>query len=430
VKTSPVKSTLRKAAFLFIVAGLLQGCGQSSSGFKDMASQTQNEICRAPVEKKSFFQNLVSTKVHASNEPHVLRERNVKVDVGSMRSALLRNQHSKILLDLFEDTSASVKVESLSQEKDQTLTMTGHLVDEPQSSVTLVFRKQTVVGNLSSANAVYEIHASSDQTHLVQEIEPSDNSEECEAVESPEPRNLMTIENSETPSAIEALPVIDMLVAYTPSAKAKAGGKDAIEATIRMGIADTNRAYLDSGVSLSVRLVGTMELTQDETTNYSQDLTSLKSKTDGRWDQVHAERTRLGADQVTVVAVYPGNSVAGIGYISAVKSSAFTIVKISAFRMFTFSHELGHNIGLNHSDGFQNISGGFRTIMAYGTQPRIRRFSHPNIPYNKFLTGDVDHNSALILNSYGKYVASFASSIVPITDVTPPEAPALPIDCQ
>ena len=169
-----------------------------------------------------------------------------------------------------------------------------------------------------------------------------------------------------------------------------------------------------------MRLVGTLALKQNDSGNFSSDLSALKSKTDGKWDEVHAERTRLGADQVTVVGNYPGGSVAGIGYIGATASSAFTVVKRSMFSQYTFTHELGHNIGLQHSDGYVNSTGAFRTIMAYGSVPRILRYSSSTLTYKSYATGNSSHNSAAILNANGKMTASLVATKIttnPSTDI-------------
>jgi hypothetical protein len=178
-------------------------------------------------------------------------------------------------------------------------------------------------------------------------------------------------------------------------------------ALIQMGIADTNTAFAGSGVNLKVRLVGTMETFSNETSNMSNDLSSLRSTTDSKWNEVHAERRRLAADQVSLIGAYQNYSTpGGIGYVNSTASTAFTIVKSRYFKYFTFGHELGHNIGLRHSDGYVNSTGRFRTIMAYGSEPRIRRYSNPLINYNGYLTGDSDQNSSAILNARGGITAA------------------------
>lgn len=197
-----------------------------------------------------------------------------------------------------------------------------------------------------------------------------------------------------------------------------AGGSDAIKALIQMGVADSNKAYQTSGVNLSLRLVGTIAVTQAES-SFTSDLTALKSTSDGKWDAVHAERTRVGADLVALVAYYSNSSTAGIGYVGSTYSSGFSITKTTAFKQFSFTHELGHNIGLKHEDGYENSSGKFRTVMAYGTYTRIARFSNPAIDYNGYATGTSSNNSAAKINANGARIAALATSVVQSENPTP-----------
>jgi hypothetical protein len=209
-------------------------------------------------------------------------------------------------------------------------------------------------------------------------------------------------------------PVVDMLVAYTPAAREHQGGKAAIEALIQMGVADTNQAFRDSGVGLQVRLVGMMETAQNESSDLNGDLTALRGTNDGKWDEIHTMRKRLGADQVTLVAAYLSNSsAAGIGYVNATASSAFTIMRDTYFRQYTLAHEFGHNLGLNHSDGLESSAGRFRTIIAYGSYPRIRRYSNPALSYNGYPTGDATHNESKILNTNATRGANLVATVVP-----------------
>lgn len=290
-----------------------------------------------------------------------------------------------------------------------------------------------VIANINPMQSThYKITYAGNGVHSIQEANDTGGDDEASclaetSLQAPAEENDAAIPDGsadEGSQAVAATPVIDMLVAYTPTARTGAGGDSAIKALIETGIANTNKAFTDSGVNLKVRLVGTLALTQNETGNWSSDLSALSSKTDGKWDAVHAERTRLGADQVTVVGEFPGSSVAGIGYIKAGSGTAFTVVKRSAFSQYTFSHELGHNVGLQHSDGYVNSSAGFRTIMAYGSVPRILRYSNPSIAYKSSATGSSASNSASILNANGKTTANLvatkvADTVTEIPVVTP-----------
>jgi hypothetical protein len=410
---------------LVVICGLAQGCNPNAGGSSGSASTPvsgqENQICSvAMADQPSFFEDVDSATSDPANEPeHALRNRHVKVNVESLKTAL-ETAKGPLRMDLFNDKQLNVQVEQVEKISDKNVVMTGHLNNDLQNTVTMVVRDDVVVANFHKDDSRYEIQYRGNGTHSIHEFS-AEGSEDCLTAEPPEPRVDEPIDSG----AAVGKPVIDMLVAYTPAAKTQVGGLTAIKALIQMGIADTNRAFQSSGVNLSARLVGTMQVSRNDTNNFSADLSRLANRGDGFWDEVHAERARLGADQVTMVGVYPNNGVNGIGYIKASASSAFTVVKTSAFGAYSFSHELGHNVGLNHSDGMQSASGRFRTIMAYGSYPRIPRFSNPNLTYNGYTTGASNHNSARLLNTYGSYAANLVGARVPMSagDViyTPPK---------
>jgi hypothetical protein len=428
-----LKSSVSILSSLFLSAQLI-ACQQGGSSAADAAPAGANpdtKTCSMTLAHKSYFEEVQSTTaLKDPSEPKAVRERSVKVDIAAMKTDLLAGA-SSLYLDLFNDKSIQVKVDRIQKKSKDQIVMTGRIADDPLSSVSLAIENNVVISNIHATSGNnYNIIYRGQGVHDIQEnssVEPEEENENsCLAIPAPEAalqESSINDSQSTEQKALAATPVIDMLVAYTPAALANAGSVDAIKATIETGIADTNTAFQGSGVNLSVRLVGIMALKQDETTDYSADLVALKGKTDGRWDEVHAERERLGADQVTVVGNYPNNSVWGIGYTSAGATSAFTTVKLYAFRIFTLSHELGHNIGLQHSDGYVNTSGNFRTIMAYGSQPRIRRYSNPSLAYNGFQTGTSSNNSVSILNANASRFANLVASKVPSTTVDVPVTP-------
>jgi hypothetical protein len=409
------KQNIRKKSsnvmpLILVVGFLLQGCGKAAqnSTTSNSDASTADQMCMIPTDEPSYFEEVQgATSIPENDGVPPRRFRNVKANVLALQKSLLSGRRT-LRLDLFEDKAVTVAIEKVQKVSSQNLVMTGHILGQDLSAVTLVIDKGVVIANVHpSQGSRYSIEYQADGTHSIQEREDGD-SEQCEAVEAPQ---VNEDDQTEDSMATAANKTIDMLVAYTPGARAKAGGTAAIQATIQMGIADTNKAFANSGVGLSVRLAGTMEVRQNDTNNFNADLNSLTSKTDGRWDEVHAERARLGADQVTMVGTFTGNGVAGIGWIKSTSSTAFSVVKISAFNIYSFTHELGHNIGLQHSDGYVN-SGHFRTIMAYGSVPRILRFSSPSLAYNGLRTGDSSHNSSSKLNLYGgKTAALFASKL-------------------
>lgn len=426
---------MKKVGILSVLlsAGLLQACAPSSSGDAGGTPVTE-QFCSASLDASPFFTDAPVANNKADKKG--LRQRSVSVDIKALKKAL-RQKNKQVNLDLFHDQNVPVVIEDVTTDADQNVVVTGKIQDDENSAVTLAVQDDVVVGHIhKGTGSVYEISYQGTGVHSIDEMQDLED-HECVAESAPavaeDVEATATTEQTEEVFALAATPMIDMLVVYTPAAASKAGGASAIKALIQTGIADTNKAFANSGVNLTVRLVGVMAMSQNESGDFSSDLGKLQGKTDGKWDSVHAERTRLGADQVTLVGSYPNNSVAGIGYIKSSASTAFAIAKVSAFSAYTFTHELGHNIGLQHSDGYVNSSGGFRTVMAYGSYPRIRRFSNPSLTYNGYKTGDSDQNSSSKLNNYGGSTSALLAMKVPLdtgNTGTPTETPSVPSETQ
>jgi hypothetical protein len=320
---------------------------------------------------------------------NVLKRLSQEVIVGEQKQI-----NRKLKLNVFADEDITVLLDQVEKLSDENIIFTGQIAGDLDSAVTLVMNHGAMAANIRHSDKMesYEIRTVGN-FHSVA-LRTDEESSSCEEVEHEEE---VADNTSEDTTQTIVTPRIDILGAYTPNARIKYGGKAGIVALIQMGVADTNRAFADSGINLRARLAGTLEVKTNETGNWSNDLYSLSSKSNSKLNEVHTERARLGADQTTLVATYPGSSVAGIGYINSTAATAFTIVKNTAFSQFTFSHELGHNLGLRHTDGYVNSSGRFRTIIAYGSYPRIRRYSSPSLLYNGYRTGDSAHNETNII---------------------------------
>ena len=135
--------------------------------------------------------------------------------------------------------------------------------------------------------------------------------------------------------------VIDVAVFHTAAARVAAGEPDGIDAVIDLYIAETNRAFEESGVRTRVALVAREEVDYTETDEYDKDIDRLRNPSDGHLDGVHAVRDRVGADLVhLIVAELDVCGVAELG-------GAFGITRHGCGGR-TFAHELGHNLGLHH----------------------------------------------------------------------------------
>ncbi|HEV8293545.1 MAG TPA: hypothetical protein VGP94_16535, partial [Tepidisphaeraceae bacterium] len=96
-------------------------------------------------------------------------------------------------------------------------------------------------------------------------------------------RKSKTQKQDRSPFAIEPLEsrqllsasVIDLLVAYTTSAKTAAGSTNAIQSQIAKSVADANQVLANSLIDVTLRLVRTEEIAYGESGSLATDLGRL-----------------------------------------------------------------------------------------------------------------------------------------------------------
>jgi hypothetical protein len=225
------------------------------------------------------------------------------------------------------------------------------------------------------------------------------------------------------------------MVVWTPSARTAVGGTAAqIQSLVDTAVANANAAYTNSGVPAHLRVVYSGEVAFTETaSSISGDLSKLTTNGDGVLDAVHSLRTQYGADVVTLIGkgYASGSGACGVGYLmTSVSSSfaayAFNVVDQScAAGYLSYAHEVGHNEGVQHDPanagsapsypyayGYQDPSGAFRTVMAYGSATRVPYFSSPNVLYNGRPTGvaNAQDNARALTNNVATVSAFRAST--------------------
>jgi len=112
---------------------------------------------------------------------------------------------------------------------------------------------------------------------------------------------------------------------------------------------------------------------------------------------------------------------------------------------YSFGHEIGHNLGLNHDRGTKNTCGGsgynygyrdpegsFRTTLAYDCRTdqcdnnaasgctRIKRYSTPDRTYNGKVLGTADANNVRAINDVRVAVAGYKTHV---TELSPSVSP-------
>jgi len=212
----------------------------------------------------------------------------------------------------------------------------------------------------------------------------------------------------ESPAAVT--PVVDVAVMYNGELVDVWGGNAAMLARIAYLEALTNQAYADTGMDVAIRVVAA-QLVEYSLRNDNSD--ALRDLTGPTALPIHVEakrlRTQYGADLVKLMRNFDRSTQnsCGVGWLGGYQGSAFeerdgySVTSDHGYRgdncgEFTFSHELGHNLGAHHdiettegdygaypySRGHRetlDAASGFATVMAYTTGPQVRigRFSNP-----------------------------------------------------
>ena len=225
-----------------------------------------------------------------------------------------------------------------------------------------------------------------------------------------------------------------MLVVYTPAARRSVGN---IAGVIDLAIGETNNALSRSGIDGHLRLARSAQVAYDEGgTDCEVVLRRATNRADGHMDQVHAMRDAVNADLVALLVDSTVTGCAGAAWLMYQNSTSertygfsLTVAKWANAPSYTFTHEIGHNLGAGHdtyapksnglfsySHGYTSLSGRWFTVMAYNDEcddadvecSRILAFSNPTRG-----TGTAAADNARTLRQTAPTVASYYATPPP-----------------
>lgn len=215
---------------------------------------------------------------------------------------------------------------------------------------------------------------------------------------------------------------INVLVVYPPSVTAAVQD---IDGFITLAVAETNQAYINSGINIQMNLVNSAEIDySEEGQAFGTLLNDLPYLA-----EVGALRENAAAD--VVVMLTTKNDYCGMAYVLPPSAYATAVVNYRcATGYYSFAHEIGHIQGAEHNvedagpttfpygHGYQNTatSPPWRTIMSYPCLttncPRLQYFSNPNINYNGLAMGTPStNNNARVLNETAARIADFRNQL-------------------
>jgi hypothetical protein len=375
----------------------------------------------------------------ASPRPGVVRSRAVQVRLGLIRGArprdaargLLPAPGRRLTLNFFDDVVVHARMARAARQG-RALVWSGKIEGEPLGDVVLA-----VVDGVLSASAVWPGGAYRVRFDGVHHV-----AEQLDDGLFPEGGCFKEVPGGPAPAAETAAvsaddgSLVDVLVVYTPAARAAAGGTSGILSQINLAVAETNTGYSNSNVVQRVRLAGTAEVSYAESGDIGVDLDRITDPADGYMDGVAGLRNTNRADLVSLITETPSSAYCGVAWLMAGNDpgfapNAFSVVELACMTgYYSFGHEMGHNMGLNHarsdptgtgafsySFGYKNPSNVFRTVMAYNCPvncPRILYFSNPTVTYGGNPTGVIDTSpssayNAKSLNNTRVTVANFRS---------------------
>ncbi len=384
------------------------------------------------------FGEAVAPREGASDR-HPTRERPVTVDTGLLSPS---NRAGTVVFNLFDDAVVEATTGRVVERGPGDYTWVGEVGGLGYAVVTV--QHGVVAGRVvDEIGRAFTVTWAGRGTHVVREIDPAGYRPRSTPKPVPDPGGPSLVATARAAGGVTA---VDLLVVFTSRAKIRRGGREAMEALITNAVVETNEAFLQSGIGVELRLVGTRQVRDDETGDSELDLELLTGRNDGRMDEVHQWRDAAGADMVTLIV--DEEDFCGVAWTMDYAAPffdafAFSVVAEDCIDFeATLAHELGHNFGANHerevvaesNPGLIAVfpyafgwylDGEFRTIMAYGSYctpsspgrpnwtgcPFALRFSSSSGEYSGFPTGDADSDNARVINNTAPTVAAFRRAV-------------------
>ncbi|MBL91098.1 MAG: hypothetical protein CMH56_04700 [Myxococcales bacterium] len=404
---------------------------------------SQNTLAaRAPALDNSLewvTQSASKKKSKRSRKARARLTKRFRVNSSSLKSSLRINVNRNNRL------APVVRDQLITKPNSESYTWLGHFEDEPDTLVGMVVNGPVVVGQITSPAGNFRFKPHQDGSYSLVDSETPNMGSDCAAESHADSHDIGPSLGTASPSLIRDN-VISVMVLYTEEAKRGAApwwnnnNPAYIEGEIDLQMNLLQQALTYSWTSAQTQLVHTQEIPLAEDEDAFEDIYAYRSWVQNQMTSsgtpINQLREAHEADLVSLW-VQDGLNACGVGYIGSRSAHdhadyGVTVVDRRCHYKFTFTHELGHNLGLRHDwymddttvpytygHGWVSYYAEQRSMMAYDDAcesagfpcPRINRFSNPDLTYGGYPFGHhYIADNARVLDERWQRVANYRNS--------------------
>lgn len=375
----------------------------------------------------------------------------LRLDAAQFKADMLKDARTDVTLALGDAKTVEAKPSRSVVRAENDLTWYGTVDGAPgipAGDAVLVVRDKNVTGTVRTGTETYQIRALGGGLHAVSKVDPKGlppdhppsfdekTTKPADDGTSGDVNGGAAADHADQPNAAAGTREVEILVAYTPAVDTAVAD---VPGLIRLAVDVTNQSYVNSGVNVRLRLVGTTMVAYAESDSFDTDLGRFRNRTDGHMDDFHNLKDSTGADVAVLFTTNP--EACGLASaIMALPDEAFAAVNHGcAVDNYSFGHEIGHLQGARHDrcvdptdqpyvfgHGYVPPSKTWRTVMAYAnccaSCPRVPYWSNPNVQHQGEATGTTTEDNARVLNTTALTVAGFRGIPVAVADANQPPA--------
>lgn len=321
----------------------------------------------------------VQTKADGQLPPEVFRRRVVEADLAYLQAKVMprvapadagsakrvETSGDAVRLNLFADVVVDAVIETFQHTQSGDLVWQGRLANGKDGSVHLVIAKGKITGSVTAGGMTYAIFPDKQGNTVIDQIDPA-GFPKVGPHPIPDPpkgdkRGDLPFWQApaDGPSIVgdpNSMTIVTVLAAYTDAASSESAD---IQSEINLAVSLANTAFANSGINITLQLVGTIAATYVEAGRSASTVINdarLGMAGSGELSELYSARRTYGADLVAlIVRNYSAFQACGIGYMPLNPTVAYAQYGVSASMRGscitsnqTLAHEIGHNMGVAH----------------------------------------------------------------------------------